>query len=218
VPLYVLRIGNAEYTATRVGLKKWLALEDKKSDIFQATEDKDTFTDAILAYLSVAFDVPTQELEEVPWYEIIDEYATSNVLNNINFQFPLLNEPSSKEKAIWDYAGRTWYLWANLLAKSYGWTLKYISELDPDDGIALLQEILTDDQLDKEWEWGMSEIAYPYNETTKKSEFKELSRPVWMQKKVRKLPTKVKINVSMLPVGIITYPPTEVMNAAPKPS
>lgn len=79
------------------------------------------------------------------------------------------------------------------------------SELDPDDGVALLQEILTDDQLEKEWQWSLSEIAYPYNPDTKKSEFKNLPRPVWMQKEIRKPVKQIKIPASMLPVGIVRH-------------
>ena len=211
-------IDDKEYISTRFGLKKWLALEDIKTEIFQATEDKDTFTDAILAYLSVAFDISAKDIEDVPWYDVAEEYAKINVLNNLNFQFPLLKEQPHKDKATWDYKGRTWYLWANILAGAYGWTLDYIAQLDPDDGIALLQEVLTDDQLDKEWQWGLSEIAYPYNESTKKSEFKPLPRPVWMQKELRKPIKAVRINASMLPVGIIYKPPSEVANESTKPS
>lgn len=206
MPLYVLIDGN-EYEATRCGLKKWLALEDIKTELFQATGD--TFADKLLAYLSVAFDVNTDELENLAWYEIADAYIDVNSLNNLDFEFPLLREQIKKDVAPWEYNGRTWYLWANLFANAYGWKLDYIAELDPNDAIALLQEILVDDQIEKEWQWGLSEMAYPYDSNTKKSKYQPLPRPAWMQKELKQPPKKVKLPVSMLPMGVIYKSPTE---------
>lgn len=200
-----MQLGDTEYTPTRSGLKKWLELENLKSKIFDAAGDSLGFAQGIINYLAVALCVSSTEIDEVAWYEAAEAYATINVLNNLNFQFPLLKESSHKEKYPWDYEGRSWYLWANVLAKAYGWSLEYIAELDPDDGVALLQEILTDDQLEKEWQWGLSEIAYPYNPDTKKSEFKEFARPVWMQKEIRKPVTHIRLPASMLPAGIVRH-------------
>ena len=200
-----MQLGDTEYTPTRSGLKKWLELEDIKAEIFDAAEDGYTFANGIIDYLSAALCISAIEFEEFAWYEVAEAYATINALNKLNFQFPLLKEQPNKTKPPWDYEGRSWYIWANLLAKAYGWELAYIANLDPDDGIALLQEILVDDQVEKEWQWGLSEIAYQYNETTKKSEFKELPRPVWMQKEIRKPIAQAKIPASMLPVGIVRH-------------
>ena len=200
-----MQLGDTDYTPTRSGLKKWLELENLKAKIFDAAGSSLEFAQGIINYLSVALCIPTEKLEEVAWYEIAEAYATINEINNLKFKFPLLKEPSSKEKYPWEYDGRSWYLWANILAKAYGWSLEYIAELDPDDGVALLQEILTDDQLEKEWQWSLSEIAYPYNPDTKKSEFKNLPRPVWMQKEIRKPVKQIKIPASMLPVGIVRH-------------
>lgn len=200
-----MQLGDKEYTPTRYGLKKWLELDDIKAKILDAAENRDAFANGIIDYLSAALCIPTSELEEFSWYEVIVAYAEINNANKLNYQFPLFKEPPNKDKAPWEYDGRLWYKWAYALSKEFGWSLEYVAELDPDDGIALLQEILVNDQLEKEWQWGMSEIAYQYNETTKKSEFKEYPRPIWMQKEVRKPPTKAKIPASMLPVGIVRH-------------
>ena len=200
-----MQLGDKEYTPTRYRLKKWLELEDIKAKIFDAAEDGYTFANGIIDYLSAALCIPTIEFEKLPWYEVVEAYATINALNNLKYQFPLLKEQPNKTKAPWEYDGRSWYIWAHALAKEFGWSLEYIAELDPDDGIALLQEILVDDQLEKEWQWGLSEVAYPYNETTKKSEFKELPRPIWMQKEIRKPIAQAKIPASMLPVGVVRH-------------
>jgi len=61
--------------------------------------------------------------------------------------------------------------------------------------------MLVDDQLEKEWEWSLSELAYSYNSSTKKSEFKELPRPDWMDGKEIEEIKLIKIPKSMMPVG-----------------
>jgi hypothetical protein len=211
-------IDGKEYTANTYGLKKWLALEDAKAELFKAIESKSNFATEMQICLSIAFDVPKDGLVDLPWHEVAEEFSIINELNKLEIQFPLLKEQPKKEQMPWEYEGRTWYLWANLLAKSYGWTLDYIAELPPTDAIALLQEVLTDDQLEKEWQWGMSEIAYQYNENTKKSEFKPLTRPVWMQKEIRKPVKMVRLPANMIPVGIIRHGDGSVSNEDTKPA
>jgi hypothetical protein len=64
----------------------------------------------------------------------------------------------------------------------------------------LAQEILVDKQLEREFLWSMSEIAYPYNKSTKRSEFKELTRPEFMWQKASE-PKRFKIPVRLMPMG-----------------
>jgi len=191
-------ISATEYAVTRAGLRKWLELEDIKSRIFKATDNGDLLADAMLSYLSVAFDIPKQDIIDAPWYEVIEAYIEVDKVNQCK-EFPVLKGKEKHEEYSWDYDGRTWYVWANALAKNYGWSLEYIANLDPNDAIALMQEIYVDEQIDKEWTWGLSEMAYPYNSTLKKSEFKPLPRPSWMQK-VYTVPN-VKIRKDFVPVG-----------------
>jgi hypothetical protein len=117
--------------------------------------------------------------------------------------FPILTSQTKENdnKLPWEYDGRGWYFWLNLFAKSYGWDEKTIGELDIDTAIGLYQETQIDEQLDREWEWGMSEIAYPYNDRTKKSEFRQLPRPDWMMPMAPKHVPVVKIRKDMIPVG-----------------
>ena len=108
---------------------------------------------------------------------------------------PLLHATYDSETVSWDYEGRTWYAWANLFAKSFSWALEYIAELDLDDAIALLQEMRSSEQLNREWEWMLTEISYD-----KKGKHKELPRPHWMKGTI--IPeASTKIKKSMLPVG-----------------
>jgi len=68
------------------------------------------------------------------------------------------------------------------------------------EAFAHIQEILTDRQLEQEFFYSLSEIAYPYNKATKKGEFKPMPRPYWMRPAVR--PTKtIRIKRNLLPVG-----------------
>lgn len=109
-----------------------------------------------------------------------------------------------KEEEPWDYEGRTWHFYSHLLAKHYGWTLEYISQLHPSDALAKIQEILTDEQLEREFQHSLSDVAYPYNSQTKKSEFHPLSRPFWMRPKIKETP-KIKIPAIYMPIGVVDY-------------
>jgi hypothetical protein len=77
-----------------------------------------------------------------------------------------------------------------------------IAELEVEDAFALLQEIETDKQLEREWAWQTNELAYPYNKDTKKSDFHPLPRPAWMRIKAGP-PPKTRIPKKMMPVGNI---------------
>lgn len=203
-----LQLGKNEYSVERVGLRKWLQLENLRSKIVKAAEDRDrhSLVSHVYSYLSAA--LPIEELDKLPWYEVVTALFEISDANRPILRFPMLLIPSKgKKEADWDYEGRNWYSWANMLAHAYGWTLKYIENLDIDDSIGLLQEILSDRQSEREWEWSLSEIAYPYNAVNKKSEFKPLPRPEWMTSLQEvKEPKKIKIKQDMLPVGnVIKY-------------
>jgi len=58
-----------------------------------------------------------------------------------------------------------------MLAKNYGWTLEYVSMLQVEEALAKIQEILVDEQLEHEFFYGLSEVAYSYDSSTKKSKF-----------------------------------------------
>lgn len=133
-------------------------------------------------------------------------FSFTKVINEtqLNKKLPFVKDApkESQKPAPWDYEGRSWFYWSNLFAKAYGWSLEYISELEVNDAFALIQEILTDEQLDKEFTYGLSEIAYPYNSSTKKSVFKPMPRPYWMKEDIKPL-KKFKYARSLLPMGII---------------
>lgn len=196
-----------KYTLDRIGLKKWIKLEDIRYNIRKAAESGNTgeLASQLCLHVSVAFSIPYEDVEKLEWNEVAYAFQVSTLASIPSNEYAILKSNSKNEREIsWDYVGRTFYLWANVLASTYGWTLDYIAELDFNDAIALMQEILVDQQIEKEWQWMLSEIAYPYNAGTKKSEFKALPRPDWMKEKKIITPVKnVKILKTMLPVGAV---------------
>jgi hypothetical protein len=136
-------------------------------------------------------------------------YAEAVQINAPSFDFPIL-QPSTggkdNKKAPWEYNGRAWYFWLNLFAGRYGWSEIAISVMDIDTAIGLYQEIILDDQLKNEFVYGLSEIAYPYNQSTKKQEFRPMPRPEWMKPLIPKQLPIIKMRKDMLPMGnIVDY-------------
>lgn len=198
-------LGEYDYPIVKVKLRAWLALEDFYSNIIGAAGrgDREEFVSFLYSYVSAAFNIPKEELQLCPWYEITRAFKLTYTANIPSHDFPLLHSKElPDQKATWDYPGRDWFIWLHLLAKEYSWDVEYISNLDVDNGIALLQEIMINNQMEKEWQWSMSEMAYSYNEQSKTSKFIPLERPDWM-KPIPKPVEKVKIKTSAIPVGIV---------------
>lgn len=137
--------------------------------------------------------------------DVVQGFTEAVKANSFSVHIPLVSRSfGSKEDMPWDYPGRSWFAWAHRFANFYGWSLDYIAGLDVDVAIKLLQEMLVQDQLEKEWEWGLSERAFPYNSSTKKYEYKPLSRPAWMYPEMKSKKKRIiQIPKSMMPVGNI---------------
>ena len=162
-------------------------------------------------------------LRKKPWYKVVELFAMGQVENLPRVKFPILSGSSEEESAApWEYFGRDWYWWVNLLASSYGWTVDEIAKLDIDDAIGLYQETEVADQMEKEWEHRLSELAYEYVPATKKSKYVPLPRPKWMQMKKEnykpKKPKKIKILRSMMPQGFILNLDEEEQDANTSPT
>lgn len=198
-------IAGKTYSVSRPGLRKWLELEETNKQIVDYIRDKNMVeaSHSICSYLLCIIDA--DDLQSVYWKEVAEAYIQVTMLCIPSIDLPMFQVNLDDKKEGWDYEKRTWYLWSHLLASHYGWSLEYIAELDFNDALALLEEILVEDQLKKEWEWSLTELAYPYNKATEKSEYKQLPRPSWMTGKV--IPAKsmkpVRMPADMIPVGVV---------------
>jgi hypothetical protein len=203
----VITLDGKEYEVTRAKLRVWLQLEDIHEQIARATEsrDKDGFITSIYSYLSVALSVD-MDFSTLPWYEVTGVYVDISLVNRPHLDLPYLRMASKAEKVPWEYDGRTWYFWSHILAKEYGWQLEYIAEMDVDDSIAHLQEIATSSQMQREWEWMLSDKSVSYDKKGKGT-FHDLTRPSWMggkhipKDKQQKLGDTIPMKESAIPVG-----------------
>lgn len=180
--------------------KKWLELEQLKS-VFISAAESEAFPDRVYAYLSAATSIPVNRLDKKGWESTMQSLLKESARFIPNRELPLLKDAPKENKPVeWDYEGRTWHYYAHMLAQAYGWTLEYIANLGVDEALAHLQEIMTDDHLDREFTYGLSEVAYPYNKSTNTSVFKPMKRPYWMIAAVKPI-KKTRMLRSMLPVG-----------------
>lgn len=198
-----LKLGTKSLMLTRLKLKGWASLETLRKQI-EEDVSKNDFTSTFNTIVKFIETSSTSKLkwDELPWYHLMEAFAQVAEINAPTIQFPIL-EGNKKEgqQPPWEYKGRAWFFWLNLFSSNYGWTEQVIGDLDIDTALGLYQELVIDEQLDREWWWGLSEIAYPYNASTKKSEYKALERPTWMLPMAPKTLPVVKIRQSLMPVG-----------------
>lgn len=187
--------------------RRWVTLEEQKNKILRAVEESsDEFPNHLFDFLSTALYLPSRYFRRAGWTKII--LALYKALAKLSYKTELaLFEPSKDDKkddsVSWNYEGRAWHLYAHLIAGKYGWSLEYISDLRLPVVLPLIQEILLDDQLNKEFLWTMSERSSYYDDKSKTSKLNPLPRPDWMNKhidpakelKITKIPTK------MMPMG-----------------
>jgi len=143
-------------------------------------------------------------LERIDWRIVLFLFQKIYVSLKPSIQVPFLLPHKNKDDkpVAWDYKNRNWYYWSHLLASQYGWSISDIENLKVDDGLAYIQECLVQQQLDREFTWSMSEMAYPYDAVTKKSIFKPLERPYYMLEPAKPI-RKVRMLKAYMPVGVI---------------
>lgn len=187
--------------------RAWIELEEQKEKLNKAAEEGNLeFSTLLVSFLSAALNIEPEPIDKLFWGDCLLLFLEVLRKNRPRIPLPIIVE-FHKEKIKeneWDYDGRLWHLYSHLLAKTYGWSLEYIAELDVDEALAKIQEILTDEQLEREFLWSMSEVAYPYDALTKTSKFNPLPRPFWMKPKVQ-TPKKTKILKSLMPMGMVKY-------------
>jgi len=187
--------------------RRWIELEEHKGQVIRAIEEGNPeFPQTLVSFLSIALGLSEKYLLRVPWWSCMMAFYDVMRQNAPRIKIPLIVESDSKKQKEqgWDYDGRSWHMYSNLLAKTYGWSLEYIANLEVSEVLPKIQEILTDEQLDREFYWSSSEVAYSYDSSSKTSKFVPLDRPYWMRPKVT-APKKVKLLKALLPVGAVDY-------------
>ena len=186
---------------SRVKFKTWLELEDIRSQISDAAEQDENVADLLCSYLSTA--LCGGKWSNIPWEVVLYDYIFVTELHRPSRDFRIFSVDSKSKAFLVNES--SWYSWASMLATNYGWNLDYIAELDIDDAISLIQEALYTEQVQKEWEWALSERAIRYDKAGK-GKFEPLERPKWLlpdKKEVQKEAPKIKVKADMIPPGIV---------------
>lgn len=198
-----IKIGGKDFLLQRLALGDWCKLEEVKKEIDDAVSKDDyelVFT-KMVKFIETALRHSGLDWN-IPWFEFVEIYSKVTAENSPTKDFPILRSVQGDNKKLpWEYDGRSWYFWLNLFAKNYGWKSDEIYQMDIDDAIGLYQELAINDQLEKEFYYGLSEVAYPYNSGTKKSEYKPMPRPNWMLPIVPKQLPIIRMKKDHLPLG-----------------
>lgn len=183
-------------------LKKWIELESRKEKIVKAAQGDGNFPSELLDFLAAFMGVSYKYFQYADWTLLINAFYVC-VSKSPQVELPITSPSNEKSKEeSWDYDNRTWHLYSHMLAKTYGWTLEEIANLPVLEALSKIQEIIVDDQLDREFYYGLSEIAYRYDKNSKTSSFVPMTRPHWMRPRMEPI-KKSLIPKSMLPVGNI---------------
>jgi hypothetical protein len=210
-----ISIGERVWEIERARLGKYLDLARTRTQLIEAGKkgDNGMIAGSLYEYLRVCIpDFARLLFNSAAWYEIMQAYVDLTELNKIPKadMYALLSQNGKEGKSVpWDFPGRDKAAIFNRFAKAYGWTLDEIEDLWPEEAIGLLQEIIADEQEEKEFFHMLSEVAYSYNKSTKKSQYQPLERPVWMVKgaagtmEERKKAVMTRMRRDLLPAGVI---------------
>lgn len=191
--------------------REWIDLEDRRIEIDGASDKTtDEFPKLVVKFLSDALALPRWVWARLPWMEVWAAYLGVSVTLSFKGYLPIVSLPTDEKysKPVWDYPHRSWYFYANLIAKHYGWSLEYIGNLPVFAGMALVQEILLSEQTEREFLWSMSEASVNYDQKTQTTKPNPLPRPYWMKqaKPDEPLPIpKIKIPTHLMPIGVVNY-------------
>jgi len=169
-------------------------------DLFDAAQDQDeeAIQEALTHYVGRATNTEPQALQDHTLVEVVEVFRTLQERNATRVVFPFLESETGDTTPHWHFKGRSRIHLIHLLASTYGWELETIRQMEPEEALAFVQEVLVDAQLNHEWEYGLSEVAYQYNKATKKSHFRPLPRPPWM---LSRKPKVTRVLKEALPVG-----------------
>jgi hypothetical protein len=201
----VVVLGEQTYPVEQKRLREWLALDEIKSSLGQAVErsDREQIAQALCRYVSTALSLGP--VDDLPWDQVAAAFAAVYAANQIDLSHLSFTRTPAKpgKPDPWEYDGRTWWMWVHDFARAFGWSIEYISDLKVPEAFALLQEVLVNRQLEREWEWDLSEYSLKYNKTTKQSEPNPLPRPDWMKMSTAPIeaPKPTQVPQHYVPVG-----------------
>lgn len=205
-------LAGREHVVARARLGPYLRLQAAQERIDHGVEAQDTgaIADGLYEYLSTAMpDLPRDDFETATWLEVMTAFRAIDALNHIpeKTKYSILRriEDRRGRSVPWQYVGRSATYWIHIIASAYHWPLSEIENLWPEQAVAFIQEIMVDDQLDREFEHSLSQVAYTYDKSAKKSRYVPLTRPVFMVEGTGKF-KKVKLHRKLLPQGSVIYP------------
>ena len=208
-----ISLGGQEYDVPQARLGKYLLLQEAAASLQKAGEaaakggGSEPVAAALTAYFNAYIpDLTQAQLSTYSWIEIFTVMAEISLINNIEIDFAILKyQTDSGLPAPWEYPERMRHYWVHVLAFAYKWSKEQIENIWPEEAFAYLQEIVAQDQQEREFVHSLSEVAYQYDSGTKKSRYKPLIRPAWM---VMRDPSTMimKIPTVLVPQGKIVYP------------
>lgn len=202
----MVTISGKEYLLEPAKLRKWLELEDIKFRIYDAVENKDRIrlVNLIFLYISTAINVEVDIMSELPYREVLTAFNEISKINVITIDLPFMKMPvgDKQEDTGIEYDNRSWWSWANIFSRQYGWSLEYIADLNVVDGLCLYQEYLIDKYYEKDWQWVLSERFVGYDIHTHEAKTNPYPKPEWMKPKVKEI-KPVKLPIAMMPVGAV---------------
>jgi hypothetical protein len=209
----LIALGGREWEIARARLGDFLKLQQARESVLEGvrSDDNGKIVGGLYAFLRVMLsDLTLEEFHQAPWDEVATAYLLIEQVNILPHrdEFAIIRYAMGDgDKVPWANPLRPIMIWVHLIAKAYGWSRDAIFNLLPEEAIALVQEILADSQIDREFMHALSEISYEYNKTTKKSHYKPLQRPAWMVFGDRKGGIKkTKLRKDWLPKGNVIYP------------
>lgn len=177
-----------------------LRLADIADEVSQAFSDGNAKEASRL--INAYFFIAGFKTDELSGFQQLVAYYKLVELNQLQglFAFQKQTIEPGKEPP-YAYNNRFIVWWIHKLASRYGWSRNDIFELWPEEAAAYLQEIFLSEVEEWEQERSLSELAYKYDKTTKKSRFIPTPKPNWM---VMEEETKtIRIRRDMLPMGEI---------------
>lgn len=207
-----IALGGRAWRVERARLGGFLRLQQARESLNKGIADSDNggIVDGIYEFLRVCIpDLAPHDFHSAPWYEVFAAYIEAEALNRLPFaaQFAIIQFPTIGGRSVpWDNPLRSVLIWIHLIARAYSWSKAEIENLWPEEAVGFVQEILADQQSEREFAHSLSEVAYEYNKSTKKSRYKPLKRPVWMVMRQSDDRLITTFRRDMMPVGRVVYP------------